>query len=89
MPQPVALVRDGGTIASTLGIAPETAGGRNITSVAVMADPNRATLAQLAGQVAAGALRVPVTTVYDLKQAGDAFTAFGAGTLGKIGISCA
>lgn len=69
------LVRDGGTIASTIGFAPEVPEGRKVTSVAVMADPNPATLAQLAGQVAAGALRVPVTAVYELEQADKAFAA--------------
>jgi NADPH:quinone reductase-like Zn-dependent oxidoreductase len=83
------LVRDGGTIASTLGMAPEVSEGHGIESSAVRSDPDPAKLTRLADLVATGALKVPVTATYDLEHAPEAFAAFGAGTLGKIGISCA
>lgn len=47
------------------------------------------TLSTLAGQVAAGTLKVSVNSVYDLEQAGEAFAVFGAGTLGKIALTVA
>jgi NADPH:quinone reductase-like Zn-dependent oxidoreductase len=85
----VALVRDGGALATTLGALPETPEGRDVKAVSVMADPAPTTLAQLAGLAATGALKVPVTTVYDLERTDAAFAAFVAGTVGKIAISCA
>ncbi|WP_406053067.1 NADP-dependent oxidoreductase [Kribbella sp. NBC_00889] len=81
------LVRPGGRIASTLGFGPDAVAGRDLTVVAVMADTNAATLERLAADVAAGRLRVPVTTTYPLEQAPQAFADFGAGALGKLGIT--
>lgn len=52
-----------------------------------MADANAATLERLAADVAAGRLRVPVTITYPLEQAPQAFADFGAGALGKLGIT--
>ncbi|TDO46839.1 NADPH:quinone reductase-like Zn-dependent oxidoreductase [Kribbella sp. VKM Ac-2527] len=83
------LVRAGGRVASTLGFGPDAVAGRDLTVVPVMADANAATLERLAADVAAGRLRVPVTTTYPLEQAPQAFADFGAGSLGKLGITCA
>ncbi|MFI6743258.1 NADP-dependent oxidoreductase [Nonomuraea sp. NPDC050451] len=83
-----ALARDGGSVASALGF-PEAPEGRTLQTAMVRATPSAETLSALAGQVAAGGLSVPVTSVYDLEQAGEAFTAFGAGTLGKIALTVA
>jgi NADPH:quinone reductase-like Zn-dependent oxidoreductase len=83
------LLRRGGRLASTLGLTPDAVPGVEVTVHTIMADPNQQTLTELATQAAAGALRVPVTATYPLEQAGEAFAAFGAGTLGKIAVTCA
>lgn len=54
-----------------------------------MADPTSQTLARLAADAAFGVLRVPVTATFPLAQVDEAFAAFGAGTLGKVAITCA
>jgi NADPH:quinone reductase-like Zn-dependent oxidoreductase len=82
------LLREGGRLASTLGLTPDAVPGVEVTVHTIMADPNAQTLTELAAQAAAGALRVPITATYSLEQAPEAFAAFGAGTLGKIAITC-
>ncbi|WP_410611156.1 zinc-binding dehydrogenase [Amycolatopsis sp. lyj-109] len=77
------LLRPGGRFASTLGVTPE-----GVTAFSVMADPNPQTLARLAADAASGTLRVPVTAAYPLDRVDEAFAAFGAGTLGKVAITC-
>jgi NADPH:quinone reductase-like Zn-dependent oxidoreductase len=84
--QLTALARDGGAVASLLGV-PEAPEGRVLRTAMIMANPARETLSALAAQVASGALTVPVTADYTLEQAADAYAAFAAGTLGKIAIS--
>ena len=54
----------------------------------VMADPNAQTLTTLAELAASGALRVPITATYPLEKAPQAFADFGAGTLGKLAVTC-
>ncbi|HEX6355653.1 NADP-dependent oxidoreductase [Actinophytocola sp.] len=76
------LLRPGGRFATLLGVTPE-----GVTASSVMANPTPQTLAQLAADAASGALRVPVTATYALAQVGEAFAAFGAGTLGKVAIT--
>jgi NADPH:quinone reductase-like Zn-dependent oxidoreductase len=83
------LLRRGGRLASTLGLTPDAVPGVEVTVHTIMADPNQQTLTELATQAATGALRVPVTATYPLEQAPEAFAAFGAGTLGKIAVTCA
>ncbi|MEV4173685.1 NADP-dependent oxidoreductase [Nonomuraea sp. NPDC049709] len=82
------LLRKGGRLASTLGLTPDAVQGVEVTVHTIMADPNPQTLTELAAHAAAGALRVPVTATYALEQAPEAFAAFGAGTLGKIAVTC-
>jgi NADPH:quinone reductase-like Zn-dependent oxidoreductase len=82
------LLREGGRLASTLGLTPDALQGAEVTVHTIMADPNPQTLTELAAQAAAGALRVPVTATYPLEQAPEACAAFGAGTLGKIAVTC-
>jgi NADPH:quinone reductase-like Zn-dependent oxidoreductase len=81
-----ALVRDGGAVASLVSDA-EAPDGRKLPML--HANPSAETLSTLAAHVAAGELSVPVTAVYDLEQAPEAFTAFGAGTVGKIALTVA
>jgi NADPH:quinone reductase-like Zn-dependent oxidoreductase len=83
-----ALARDGGAVASAIAV-PEAPAGRTLRTAMIQSNPTADTLSTLAGQVAAGALSVPVTSVYDLEQAGEAFAAFGAGTVGKIALTVA
>ena len=52
-------------------------------------NPTADTLSTLAGQVASGALKVPVISEFDLERAPEAFAAFGGGTVGKIAITVA
>jgi NADPH:quinone reductase-like Zn-dependent oxidoreductase len=82
------LVAGGGRLASTLGLTADALQGRDLTVVAVMANPDTATLDQLAADAASGALRVPITAAYPLEQAPQAFADFGAGALGKLAITC-
>ncbi|MET7539599.1 NADP-dependent oxidoreductase [Streptomyces sp. NPDC005507] len=86
--QLVALMREGGRIASTLGLTQEAVETGGVTVHPIMADPNPNTLATLAGLAAAGELRVPVTATFPLEQAPEAFDAFRTGTLGKITVAC-
>lgn len=55
-----------------------------------MATTDRDALHQLAADVAAGRVRVPIARTYPLDQVAEAFTAFKAGgVLGKLAISVA
>ncbi|WP_435226611.1 NADP-dependent oxidoreductase [Streptomyces sp. Tue6028] len=82
------LLKPGGRIASTVGLTQEAVTGQDVTVHGVMADANAQTLTALAEKAASGTLRVPVTTTFPLEQADQAFAAFGAGTLGKIAVTC-
>ena len=80
-----ALVRDGGRASTTLGAADVAAlAGRGVRATNVMGDPTPDKLAALAGQAAAGTLRVPVQQTFALGEAQAAIAAFGAGTRGKL-----
>jgi NADPH:quinone reductase-like Zn-dependent oxidoreductase len=72
-----------GRIVSTLGFGTD----QNSAAVAVMANPDAATLGRLADEVLAGRLRVPVEQTIPLAEGATAFDAFGAGTLGKVAIT--
>jgi NADPH:quinone reductase-like Zn-dependent oxidoreductase len=76
-----------GRLSSTLGVGPEQLGGRAIVATSIMASPDVATLERLAADVVAGRLRVPIQQSYSLEDAGQAMVDFGAGTLGKLGIT--
>jgi NADPH:quinone reductase-like Zn-dependent oxidoreductase len=79
----VPLLAPAGRIVSTLGYGAD----QNDAAVAVMANPDAATLGRLADDVLAGRLRVPIEKTFPLAEASDAFGAFGGGTLGKLAIS--
>lgn len=85
--QVAALVAAGGRLASTLGFGPEQAQDLPITATSVMADPDTATLDRLAAAAAAGTLQVPIGAAYPLESVAEALGAFGAGSLGKIGVT--
>ncbi|MFE7795819.1 NADP-dependent oxidoreductase [Streptomyces sp. NPDC057460] len=82
------LLKPGGRIASTVGLTQEAVTGQDVTVHGVMADANAQTLTALAEKAASGTLRVPVSATFPLEQVDQAFAAFGAGTLGKIAITC-
>lgn len=86
--QLAALLRPGGQIASATGLTQDDVKGQEATVHTIMANPDARILTSLAERVASGALRVPVTATYPLEQASEAFAAFGAGTPGKIAVSC-
>lgn len=85
--QLAALLRPGGQLASATGLTQDEVERQDVTVHTIMGNPDTRTLASLAGQVASGALRVPVTATYPLEQAAEAFAAFSAGTPGKIAVS--
>src|SRR5665647_2523249 len=87
-PGPGELLVPGGRLASTLGLGPDQFAGRDLTAVAVMAQPTEESLERLASLVAQGALRVPITRTYSLKDAPRAFREF-PGLLGKAAVDVA
>jgi NADPH:quinone reductase-like Zn-dependent oxidoreductase len=81
------LLTDGGRFASTVHFTPDEPAERDIKATNVMANPDPATLAQLADHVVAGRLRVPVAKIYPLAETAQAIADFTAGALGKLGIA--
>jgi NADPH:quinone reductase-like Zn-dependent oxidoreductase len=81
------LLVPGGRLASTLGVGPDAVQGRDVQAIPVMTIPNRDLLDGLAAAVVRGDLRVARSTTYPLEQAAQAVTAFGAGALGKFGVT--
>ncbi|WP_309117589.1 NADP-dependent oxidoreductase [Saccharothrix sp.] len=77
-------VTPGGRFATTVHHVPDDPA---ITSTAIMADPNPATLAALADDVVAGRLRVPLAGVYDLADTTRAVEDFTRGTVGKLAVT--
>jgi NADPH:quinone reductase-like Zn-dependent oxidoreductase len=77
------LLAPGGRIASTLGYGPD----QHAAAVAVMANPDAATLERLAADAASGGLRVVITRTYPLEETPQALADFAAGSLGKLGIT--
>ncbi|MGW7210632.1 zinc-binding dehydrogenase [Streptomyces sp. NPDC054837] len=82
-----ALLRPGGQLASVTGLSQDDVKDHDVTVHTIMGSPDAKILTSLAEQVAAGALRVPVTATYPLEQATQALAAV-AGTPGKIAVSC-
>lgn len=80
------VVAPGGRLASTRGFTQDAAGERPLSVATIMANPDAATLERLAGEAAAGRLRVPVQRTYGLAEAHQALADFGGGTLGKLAI---
>ena len=79
----VDLLAPGGRIASTVGYGSD----QNPAAVAVMANPDAATLSRLADDVLAGRLRVSVDRTYQLSEVPTALGDFTAGTLGKFAVT--
>jgi NADPH:quinone reductase-like Zn-dependent oxidoreductase len=81
------LVAPGGRFASLLGVGPDQLPGRDVVATSVIASPRRDLLADLADEVVAGRLRVPVLRTYALADVPRAFADFAAGTMGKLAVS--
>lgn len=79
------LLTEKGRIASTLGFGAD----QHPAATAVMANPTGTTLDRLAGDVAAGRLRVPVARIYPLAEVPAAFGDFAGGTMGKLAVAVA
>ncbi len=78
-----ALLATGGRLVSTVGFGPD----QHPAAVALMADPDGATLDRLAADVASGRIVVPIARTYALGEAPQAVADFPAGTAGKLAIS--
>ena len=72
-----------GQLVSTLGFGAD----QHPAAMALMADPDAATLDRLAADVAAGRIRLPITRTYSLDEAPQALADFPAGTVGKFAIT--
>ena len=81
------LLVPGGRLASTLGVGPDAVQGRDVTATPVMTIPNPELLGGLAAAVVGGQLRVPRTGTYLLNEVAQAVKDFGAGSLGKLGVT--
>jgi NADPH:quinone reductase-like Zn-dependent oxidoreductase len=79
-----ALVRPGGTLASTLGATPESLGRDDITLAGIMAAASADKLAHLLDLVATGKVRVNIEATLPLDRAQEALGLFADGTLGKV-----
>ena len=83
------LLVPGGRFASLLSVGADQLGDRDITVTSVIAMPHRELLEDLADQVVAGRLSVPVQATYALDDVPKAFVDFAAGTLGKLAVAIA
>lgn len=81
------LVVPGGRFASTMGLGPDQLAGRDLQAVSVMATPTPEVLDRLAGEVAAGRLRVPIARSYRLEDVPQALADFAAPHAGKLAVS--
>ena len=80
-----ALVRAGGRIATSLGVADvEALAANGLHGTNVRGDPTREKLADLAERVAAGTLRIEIQRTFRLDEAAAALSAFSGGTRGKL-----
>jgi NADPH:quinone reductase-like Zn-dependent oxidoreductase len=88
---PLAAVRKGGRVASTLGAADEEMlAGSGLEGVNIMSGPVREVVAPLAEQAAAGTLQVSVGQVLPFEQAADGLATIAAGQAhGKIVVKIA
>ena len=79
----IGLLATGGRLVSTVGFGPD----QHAAAVALMADPDGATLDRLAADVASGRIVVPIARTYALGEGPQAVADFPAGTVGKFAIT--
>jgi hypothetical protein len=83
-----AVVRLGGKLATAAARPePDAYADRGLEVIPVMADVSAGVLHDLAAEVAAGRLDVPISTSFSLEESPAAFAAFGEAKRGKIGLS--
>jgi len=80
------LVAPNGRFASTLGLGPNQLSDRRLQATAVMAMPTADVLDDLAAQVTARKLRVPIEQTYRLEEVPQAMNDFVAGHRGKLAV---
>ena len=80
------LVAPNGRLASTLGLGADQLDRSDITVITIMANPVTTTLAQVADEVTAGTIRVPVERTYRLDKVPQAFGDFTASKRGKLAV---
>jgi NADPH:quinone reductase-like Zn-dependent oxidoreductase len=80
------LLAAGGRLATLLGLGQEAFGDRPITVTSIFAAPVRPLLETLAGEIAGGRMRMPISRTYTLDEVPQAFTDFANGTLGKLAV---
>jgi NADPH:quinone reductase len=85
----LAAVRPQGRFVSTMIQSPDQLPPTEATVTGIYANPDPATLQRVAGHRADGTCQVHVQATYSLDQAPQAFSAFAAGTLGKLVITLA
>lgn len=81
------LLVPGGRLTSTLGSGPDALSRPDAIATTIWANPDRPTLDRLAGEVAAGRLRVPVTRTYPLAEVPQALADFAASSVGKLAVT--
>lgn len=83
-----AVVRLGGKLATAAARPePDAYADRGLEVIPVMADVSAGVLHDLAAEVAAGRLDVPISTSFSLEESPAAFAAFGEAKRGKIGLT--
>jgi NADPH:quinone reductase len=85
-PQLATLVSPHGRLASTVGLRADQLDRDDISVITIMANPVTATLAQVADEVTAGTIRVPVARTYRLDEVPLALADFAAGKRGKLAV---
>ena len=80
------LLTEGGRFASSLGIGQDQMSDRSVQATAIVATPTTDVLDQLAAEVVAERLQVPVQHTYKLEEVPQAITDFAKGSLGKLAI---
>ena len=77
-------MKEGGRIATTLGIADADAlAARRVRATNIMATPTPEKIADLAQQLAKGSQRIEVQQTFPIADADSAISAYAAGTRGK------
>jgi NADPH:quinone reductase-like Zn-dependent oxidoreductase len=82
-------VRDGGTLISTLVTSPDQLPETTAKLVTIYANPTPEVLARLADNQATHRTRVTIQHAYPFDEVADAFSAFAAGTHGKLVVTIA
>ncbi|GIF99990.1 NADP-dependent oxidoreductase [Catellatospora citrea] len=80
------LIAPGGRFTTLLGVGQDQMGVHDVVALPVNADLAPAGLEDLAAQVVAGRVEVPVQRIYHLEEVPQAFADFAAGSVGKLAV---